>query len=800
MVTLQQFLGEVITPPEGVTGYLLLGVGNGVKWWEEWFHWPDQMSAFEARVQEYSVTYNVYFSAHLFDEPTSTKEHVLPTRTIQADLDEADAFSLPLAPSVLVKTSEGRYQAYWILTEHISPQVLETLSRKLTYSIPKCDRSGWTLGHRVRVPESINHKYFSGPQTIEVSELSKRHHTVQTFELLPEAPGILLQHYDEDFVIDPPTAQTDIGPYELLNSIKDKIPPRVHLGYDIRSKDRSAALWALMCAAFRAGLARDEVYLLALHSANNKFAELHYHGTRELAKDVLRAEEVVRSKIIDMRSLMLEARKLPGMAIERKQYIADLVLRHMKDEGIFVRTSEDLTWYIRQDHGRPIVIENRSTYLAILLDVVYTLNSTETEHTFCCSALTSFGKGLPVNGIQGSLSYYDQASRILLLHTGRRDVLRISPEIIERIANGALNIVFPWPISSEPFSPITDPDQLRGHEPWWETICGNSLDNIIGLSSEQAKALVRTWILFILMRNAAMSKPILTFLGQPGSGKTTLFKKVYALLYGRNKSVGSITREEDFDHITSVDPVVVLDNLDSWERWLPDRLALSAGSSDIVRRKLYTDQDTVAVKRQAILGITAHNPRFGREDVADRLLILNFQRLGHFIAETDLIEAVLQKRNLLWGLIIQDLQKVMSTPMPHPDQVPQIRIEDFAKIGAHCAHALGYLNEFTEAIKVIVRSQKTFALEDDGALISAIQLLVNKKVDKFYTAAQLWTIWEAIVDDWPGFSRRYRNSSSLARKLWTIVDALRQIFDVEWQFDSSTTVRSWRFTTRDGTN
>ena len=92
---LTAFLQQVVTTPEG---YLELGVRNGT-WQQEWYSWPDQLVTITNRTL--SAEGDVYFTAHLFKSKDSHKENVLPSRTIQADLDNADVASIALQPTIL---------------------------------------------------------------------------------------------------------------------------------------------------------------------------------------------------------------------------------------------------------------------------------------------------------------------------------------------------------------------------------------------------------------------------------------------------------------------------------------------------------------------------------------------------------------------------------------------------------------------------------------------------------------------------------------------------------------------------
>lgn len=791
MLTTREFLKTVITCPEG--GYFCLAVSNGAGWLEEWHHWPEDLDKIVERAEAQAAHANVYFSSYLFRAPQSIKENVLPTRTIQADLDNAELIHLPKKPNVLVETSPGRHQGYWILDEVLPSEAHEEISRKVTYSIPLCDRSGWPLGRKVRIPNTLNHKYLDGPKSVRVISRHDDTYSPDTFEALPEVPHYLVEHFDDNFIENP--EEVSDHPLEILETIKDNIPVKVYVQFAQRQEDRSEALWALLCWGFKSGLDRKQVFTLAKGSANNKFADLKHRGEQDLAKDVLRAEHTVRSNYQDPRLLVYNVFKSSLPALDKKRNISAIVLDEMKKQGEFLHTYGGLGWYIRRDVGRPISITVASEQLQALLDVQFGLNATEPETRYCVHALRAYVYTLPETAIQSALSYYDSSQRHLLLHTGRREVLRITANNIEHIVDGAYNVVFPWMQSAEAFTPNLRADVDWGSEVFGdgERGFGTSVANVSNLTPPQATALLRVWLLFLLFRNAANTRPILASFGQPGSGKTTLFKKVYGLLYGRRKSISAVTTVDDFDHATASDPLLVLDNVDTWEKWLPDRLALSAGTSDVVRRKLYTDIDTITLRRQAVVGVTAHNPKFGREDVADRFLLFSFERFGKFVSEEAILSDIDKKRNAIWGAIVKDIQRVLNTPLP-TSGIPQFRIEDFAKYGLWIARAIGVEADFKASIEDVKDSQTSFSLEEEGLLVASVikyTQRANKEPDKYYTAAQIWSMLESCSDDPKSFGVLYKNSVLLSKKLSTLQASLKKIVDIDMGVND-TGGRVWR--------
>lgn len=790
MIDTKDFLLRVVT---GESGNFCLAFGNnGTGWKEEWFNWPQDIDKIVARAEELEEHTNVYFSTYLFSDRTRIKECVLPTRTITADLDEADINSLPVQPNVLVQTSPGRHQAFWVLDKELDLEIHEILSRKLTYSIPRCDRSGWPLGRTARLPNTWNYKYLDGRKPITVMSVSAKEVDPEKLELLPDVPHHVDDLADAEFIESP--EPVEIGPFELLNTIKDKIPHTVFLQYDKLQSDRSAALWALLCAAFRAGLGRAEVFHLARNSANNKFAGLKYHADRELAKDVLRAESVIQAGKTDTRALIAQARKLTGSTSEKRRYIQELVQEHMQNEGQFFHTVDDSLFYIRSDVGRPISLTTRSEYLWTLLDMEFGLNPTESEHTYVINGIVNWARTLPVNARLASVSHYDEDSGIVLIHGGRAQVFEVTKYGTRTLTDGAHNVIFPWHPTNEPFR--LDPRELPNGEDWSEVLFGSTIDNVLGVSREEARVLLKVWFLFTLLRSAAVSRPILALFGQPGAGKSTTFRRIYTLLYGKYRGLSSVTNADDFDHAVASDPLVVLDNVDTWERWLPDRLAASISNIDIVKRKLFTDSDIVVLKRQAMIAITAHNPQFGREDVTDRLLLLNLKRLEHFQPEADIIERIDRLRSVLWYAITQDLQTILNASQPSKDEIPQMRVEDFARIGYWIAKALGVGEQFTSVVNKVRISQKMFSVEEEQMLVDAIAKMVEHDNEEtvWRSAGQLWTILsDHCTQDTLGFQKKYKSPVALGKKLWSLQDALKEAFVVEFKFDSVKQAKTWMF-------
>lgn len=638
----------------------------------------------------------------------------------------------------------------------------------------------------MRIPGTLNYKYPGAPRAVRViaaSGLSYKDLGLKAPTEPEEAPEV------ENWV------PTPAGPpRELWASVKASLPRKVSTQYDKRAQGpegRSGALWALTLALFRAGHDRNVVWWLAKHSANNKFGENRYHADEDLAKDVLRAERHLRTQSgsDDIKSKILEARRLPGLASERRAYISALVRDSLSQQGSFVSTTDGQEWFVREDTGRPIPLTRQNDQLNSVLELRYGLNATEPEQRFVVANLIAHTKERGRQGITAALSHFDIDEQRLLVHTGRRDVYLVDRQSVSVLANGNLGVVFPWGTGTEPFDPEVHSELSIDY------LFDGCFDNLDEIEPNEAMALLKAWLHFTLFRSAATARPLLALFGQPGSGKSTLFRRIYALIYGGGKALSTITSADNFDHVVANDPLVLFDGVDSWASWLPDKLSLAAASSDLVKRKLYTDNDVVVLKRQAMVGISAHNPKFRREDIVDRLLMLNFHRLPVHKDETEIISRIALNRDFLWGSLIHNCQAILATPMPQQSEVPKFRVSDFARLGLWIARALGFEADFRAALKSNAKEQTSLNLEEEDTLVDTIQIwLTSGRVKPgFYSIADLWDEWSLLARDNASFTRAYRNTLGLSRKLWALQETLSQVFEVEYQLDESKGIRLWRF-------
>lgn len=466
---------------------------------------------------------------------------------------------------------------------------------------------------------------------------------------------------------------------------------------------------------------------------------------------------------------------------QRQQRIAEICIDDMNETGTFMHTADGQNplWWMDGSTHQPMPISLRGTALSTFIVHRYGLSPSDKEYMHVVHAIIAHATALSINASLHALSAYDLDDQVLYLHLGKGDVLRVSADDIEKVPNGTRGIIFRW--STDAFDPAVKGKLRRS---WPDMLFKTAVPNVSNMTVDEATALLASWFMFILLRDAASTRPILTALGPPGAAKTAMFKRVYAMLYGISQEINAPTTPDDFDHALSEDPLVVFDNADVALRWLPDRLAQASGRTAIKKRKLYTDNEVVLLRRHALVGLTSHNPEFTRPDVADRLMIIELSRHKVFDDEGPMLRQVVDSRDAIWGGVVRSLQEVFRTPEPHRARVPNLRIQDFATMGLHCADALGLGDQFIAAIGAASRTATQTVLGDEEVLVTTIQIMLQaNKETGFMRPSELWERLKMYAPNEEMFSRRYSSPVALAKRLVAMQASLSRVCTIESKVD-----------------
>lgn len=297
---------------QDATGYICIafmgtGEDGGKRKWEEFYYeYPNDLPSLVRQIQIRHASGNTYFCPQLLKsnqrppgaKSPRVKENIETCTAAWADLDACPPEALLVDPTIVVETSENRYQALWVFAEPQDPEVAEQISKNIAYHhVPDgADSSGWDLTQMLRVPGTFNTKY-DFPQRTKV----KTYHPGRTFR--PEDFNEYKESRINSRTHDPmPVVLPTEAPLDILQRYRRSINPIVFSIFDVPPQITSAeggwskVLWQLLMLMFEAGISREEAFVVASDAACNKFKRDGKHP-RMLWDEVCRAYQATVEKL-----------------------------------------------------------------------------------------------------------------------------------------------------------------------------------------------------------------------------------------------------------------------------------------------------------------------------------------------------------------------------------------------------------------------------------------------------------------------------------------------------------------------
>ena len=390
--------------------------------------------------------------------------------------------------------------------------------------------------------------------------------------------------------------------------------------------------------------------------------------------------------------------------------VATAVTKDLKHRGKFYNDGKTVYFFFNE-HKKLITIDENDDECLLMLSK-YGINGTESIYRYLISELQIKAK---TDGISTSVyrfTYFNATTSTLYLYNYANQIYRITPEHIDLVDNGTDGVLFRSDPKSEPF----DCDYDKSQSLLDRIIIGRINFDEDSLSISERKLLFIMWFYSMFFENIMPTKPILAFIGIKGSGKSMTARRVGQLLFGSTFNVATVNDDvKDFDAAITNAPYVVIDNADSKSSWLEDRLAIIATGGVIKRRELYTTNRLVDFPVSCFLAITSRTPKFRRDDVADRLLIMRLKRFETFVAEKTMLDEVLQMRNQIMSEVIDHLQQVVQAldKFKGSNFTSTFRIADFADFAIKVARFTGIESMMQTIFDKLSHEQSRFTLEGE---------------------------------------------------------------------------------------
>lgn len=462
-------------------------------------------------------------------------------------------------------------------------------------------------------------------------------------------------------------------------------------------------------------------------------------------------------------------------AFEIKKDVSGVVLDEMRERGRFYRTPTDQYYWFSRDLTRLVEIGDK--FFEQLVNDRFGLNRTEAEYEYLIADLeTEAGRRGKESEIY-RFAHYDKDNHILYIDRNDFQMYKLDGKNIELLPNGTNGVLFITDLQNEPFK-LKD----IGGEEYLRPLIIDPTNFVSGehvnLNPDEQKYLFQIWLYTLFFEELQPTKPIQVFIGPQGSGKTTRQRIVGQWLFGQRFNVQSIGGEDDFIATITHNYFAVFDNVDTYQKWLNDRLAQAATGQRIEKRELYTTNRLVRYFPRCFLSLNSREPKFKRPDVVDRLLLFRVQRLEKFQSESRLLGKIDKSRNEIWSEMLIDLNQIVAALKDDDEPfLSQHRMADWAELGWRIAKTQNAGDYFVELLEKMDREQSEFVLEDNPVYQCLEGLLLEKGKLIDMSSAELYKLFKEYAEK-DDIDFTFKSTRSLGKHLRSILTDLKEFFKI----------------------
>ena len=298
--------------------------------------------------------------------------------------------------------------------------------------------------------------------------------------------------------------------------------------------------------------------------------------------------------------------------------------------------------------------------------------------------------------------------------------------------------------------------------------------------------LFQVWVQTLFFTELCPTRPIMVFLGERGSGKSMALRLLMKLLFGQFADISGVPEKPDALTVAAhYYHLYVMDNMDTLEPWMRDKLArISTGATDEYR-KLFTSKEMGIIRYRSWIAITARTPdTLRRDDLADRTVILPLKRIpdDQRGQELNFMEWIEKNRNGFWFELLNRLNRVVAElragaiPVGSP-----LRMADWETLGRIISQTNNKNALWDEIVNIIKSEQRDFLAEGE-VIIEAIETWLGnpQNAGRWVTARELYIESQNLLfgsnkpdSDWP------RSVKSFGWRLKNIADYLKQRFKMK---------------------
>ena len=455
---------------------------------------------------------------------------------------------------------------------------------------------------------------------------------------------------------------------------------------------------------------------------------------REIGKVIANRESFPRSHDSVAAEIYRTRQKQEG-ADHRRDFeinnqVAEIIYTDLQERGRFL--SSDTGPYFFLDETKSLIpIDKNNMDFHILLNR-YSLNSSEKLFLFVVAHLALYtlehGNKIEVRRI----AHFDPAANVLYVWNHNSTIYRVTEAAIEIADNGTEDVFFGPSPAADPFQ--YDPTSLREDESPLQSylVSQVALAPGLGLTDEEGRQVLSLYLYHLFFGCLMRTGVLLVFEGEKGSRKTVSARKIGWLLFGQKFDVSPMPEErKDFEALLTNRPFVVLDNCDSPEPWLENLLAVAASKGKIPRREYYSTNNLIDYPLDCFISLTCRTPKFTRDDVADRVLLIQTERSGDFRPQFEVEQEFLTNRNAMMTELLNDLQGVVAALKKTQDYraTTPFRMADFAAFCLRIARANNQEEGMAATLAKLSHQQAAFNLENEQSLVDILVCWANTGIN-----------------------------------------------------------------------
>lgn len=254
----------------------------------------------------------------------------------------------------------------------------------------------------------------------------------------------------------------------------------------------------------------------------------------------------------------------------------------------------------------------------------------------------------------------------------------------------------------------------------------DQLFSIFSINNIDEQILVGTWLVASLFTN--MPRPHLWFVGEKGSGKTTLALSLKKLIDPVSRGNFMYRNTSEMAQVIDHHAVPFFDNFTKINVEISDLLCAAFTGTDFTKRKQYTNDDdfTFSIKKPIILAsISLGNPA---SDLLDRCIVIEKSKDARkTIPEEMLMKAFEDKKPSIISGILDAAVKTLRT-YRDIEVSDYIRLADFQRIGIAAAQALGFTREqFETALTNNLKNKGILKLQSFPVASLVIKFMENNE-------------------------------------------------------------------------